>query len=95
MVYVLGMVEIGDVDKLVSVFSTRGAKLRASHGCQGSELYVTDGETKKMVAIFEWSSRAAFEAFMHDPDTAPTMAAGGVKGRPEFTVLEKVGEFPA
>ncbi|RIK44593.1 MAG: hypothetical protein DCC58_08035 [Chloroflexi bacterium] len=95
MVHVLSIVEIEDVAKLVSVFSTRGAKLRASHGSHGAQLFVTDGDPKKMVAIFEWDSREAFEAFLSDPNTAPTMASGGVKGRPDFTVLEKVGEFPA
>jgi hypothetical protein len=69
--------------------------LRGSHGCQGAQLYVTDSEPRKLVAIFEWPSREAFESFMSDPNTAPTMAAGGIKGHPDFTVLETIGEYPS
>ena len=48
-----------------------------------------------MVVLLEWESREAFEGFSNDPRVRETMSSSGTVGPPEFTFLEKVGEFPS
>ena len=52
-------------------------------------------EDGKVVVLFEWESREAFEGFSNDPQVRETMRSSGTLGPPEFTFLEKVGEFPS
>ncbi len=47
-----------------------------------------------MVVLFEWESKEAFEGFSNDPRIKETMQSSGTLP-PEFTFLEKIGEFPA
>jgi hypothetical protein len=48
------------------------------------------GEEGRVVVLFEWESE---EAFRNDPSVKETMGSSGTVGPPEFTFLEKVGEF--
>ena len=95
MIHVLGKVSIEDLDKFVGVFSTRGAEVRGQHGNQGTQLFRVAEEDGKVVVLFEWESREAFEGFSNDPQVRETMRSSGTLGPPEFTFLEKVGEFPS
>lgn len=95
MVHILGEVAIEDLEKFVGVFSTRGAQMRGKHGNRGTQLFRVAEEEGKVVVLFEWESREAFEGFSNDPQVRETMSSSGTVGPPKFTLLEKVGEFPA
>ena len=47
------------------------------------------------MVLIDWESRAAFEAFRADPAVRETMKSGGALTPPVFTVLERLGSFPA
>lgn len=95
MVHILGEVAIEDLEQFVGVFSTRGARMRGKHGNHRTELFKVSEEEGKVVVLFEWESREAFEGFSNDPLVKETMSSSGTVGPPKFTFLEKVGEFPA
>ena len=93
MFHILAQVEIEDFAKFIAVLSTKGAELRRRHGNSRTRLFRVQGEERKVVAIFEWESKAAFEAFLADPVVKESMRVSGTAGRPEFTFLEYVGEL--
>ena len=94
MITVLGKVTLEDLPKFVGVFSTRGREMRTKHGCLGSRVYKSLDEENRAVVLLDWESHEAFEAFVNDPQVRETMQSSGTVGRPEFTLLEFVGEFP-
>jgi heme-degrading monooxygenase HmoA len=94
-VHVLGNVRIEQLERFVGVFSTAGAEARRRHGSRGAQLFRVAGEEGRVVVLFEWESEEAFEAFRNDPSVKETMRSSGTVGPPEFTFLEKVGEFPS
>jgi heme-degrading monooxygenase HmoA len=94
MIQVLGDVTIEDVPTFLGVFATRGAELRREHGSRRSQVFAVAGETNRVLVLFEWESREAFERFLTDPAVKATMQSSGTVGRPAFTFLHRVGEFP-
>lgn len=91
----LAEVEIEDLQRFLSVFTTDGRDKREAHGSLGAEvLSVTDGSNRVLVLI-DWTDEGAFERFVSDPTVPPTMARGGAKGRPKFTPLSRIGRFQA
>jgi heme-degrading monooxygenase HmoA len=94
-VHVLGNVRIEQLERFVGVFATAGAEARGRHGNRGTQLFRVAGEEGRVVVLFEWESEEAFEAFRNDPSVKETMRSSGTVGPPEFTFLEKVGEFPS
>jgi len=95
MIQILGKVQIEDLAKFISVFSTRGAAQRAEHGSFGAQLFKIPSDESRVMVLFDWESREAFEAFRVDPATKAAMQASGTVGPPEFTFIEMVAEFPA
>lgn len=91
--HILANVAIEDLANFIAMFSTRGAQLRAQYGSTSSQVYGVEGESNRVVILFEWSNRADFEAFLADPTTREAMKASGTIGRPEFTILEKIAEY--
>lgn len=73
MVHILGRVSIEDLEKFVGVFSTRGAEMRGKHGNHRTQFFKVAEEDGKMVVLFEWESREAFEGFSNDPRVKETM----------------------
>ena len=95
MVHILARVAIEDLPHFISVFSTRGAAMRRQHGSRSSQVFKVSAEENRLVILFEWESREAFEGFLNDPVVKETMKSSGTTAPPEFTFLEKVAEFPA
>ena len=52
-------------------------------------------EENRAIVLLEWESREAFEGFLADAAVRESMQAGGAVGRPEFTFLDIVAEFPS
>ncbi len=65
------------------------------HGNHRTRLFKVTEEDGRVVALFGWESKEAFEVFSNDPRVRETMRSSGTLGPPEVTLLEKVGEFPA
>ena len=95
MVHILGEVAIENLEQFVGAFSTRGAKTREKHGNHRTQLFKVAEEEGKVIVLFDWESRGAFEGFSNDPRVRETMSSSGTVGPPESTFLEKVGEFPS
>lgn len=91
----LASVQIADVRRFLDVFASAGLQARQSHGSRGAHAFrVADDEGRAMVLI-DWESRAAFESFRADPAVRETMKSGGALTPPAFTVLERLGSYPA
>jgi heme-degrading monooxygenase HmoA len=95
MVHILGEVAIENLEQFVGAFSTRGAKTREKHGNHRTQLFKVAEEEGKVIVLFDWESREAFEGFSNDPRVRETMSSSGTVGPPEFTFLEKVADFPS
>jgi len=95
MIKILAKVRIEDLQKFIGMFATRGARLRAKHGCRGSRIMTVDGDSAQVYILFDWSSQADFEAFRADPDVKASMAASGTLAPPEFTFLADAARFPS
>lgn len=95
MIYILTDIAVEDLPKFISVFSTRGAKARGQHGNLHTQLYKFRDEENRLIALFQWESREAFEGFRNDPMVKETMKSSGITRPPEFTFLEKIAEFPS
>jgi heme-degrading monooxygenase HmoA len=94
MVQIMARVKIQELPVFVSVFSTRGAALRKKHGSRSAKLFRVADSEDEILIIFDWESREGFQSFLNDPAVKDAMKAAGTKSPPEFTFLEKVGEFP-
>ena len=95
MIHVLADVSIEDLPRFVGVFATRGAELRGKHGSRRSQVFRVRDEGQRLIVLFEWESKEAFEDFLADASTREAMKASGTTAPPTFTLLEKVGEFPS
>jgi len=94
MIHVLAQANYEELQKFISIFATRGAAMRRKHGCLKAQLFRVPDQENRAVILFEWESREAFEGFLSDPDVPPTMRSSGTIGRPEFTILEEIAQFP-
>lgn len=94
MVHVLAQVAMEDVAKFVSVFATKGAEMRRLHGSLGSQVFRVADDPGRLVILFAWENREAFEDFVSDPEVKPVMKSSGTTALPHFTILEEFAEFP-
>lgn len=94
MIHILAKVSIEDLPKFIGIFSTQGAQMRRKHGSRKSQLFTVPEQSNQVMVLFEWDSKEAFEGFLSDPLVKETMQSSGTVGRPEFTILEKLAEFP-
>lgn len=92
---ILAEVCIEDLDRFLAVFSTAGLERRARHGSLGAEVLAATEESDRVFVLIDWTDRAAFEAFLADPEVGPTMARGGATGRPTFTPVTRQGRLAA
>lgn len=91
----LASVRVADVDQFLRVFSSAGLQARRTHGSLGAQAFAVAEDAGRAIVLIDWSSREHFEAFRADPAVRETMKSGGAIAPPEFTVLERLGSFPA
>lgn len=91
----LASVQIADVQRFLDVFASAGQQARRLHGSRGAAAFRVAEEDGRAMVLIDWESRAAFEAFRADPAVRETMKSGGALTPPVFTVLERLGSFPA
>jgi heme-degrading monooxygenase HmoA len=95
MIQILAKVKIEELPRFLGVFATRGAQLRARHGSRGSRVFTVDDDPSTVYVLFDWESRAAFDAFRADPEVKASTGASGTVGPPEFTFLAATASFPS
>lgn len=95
MIYVLAKVNIEGLEKFISVFAIRGAKMRAKHGNTGTRVFTVQDNPNEVRVLFAWESKEAFERFQNDPEVKATMQASGTLGRPESVFLDLLAELPS
>jgi heme-degrading monooxygenase HmoA len=86
---ILAEVRVEGLDRFLAVFPTAGLERRTCHGSLGAEVLADAEDNDRVFVLIDWRDRAAFEAFLADPEVGPTMARGGAKGRPSFTPVTK------
>jgi hypothetical protein len=80
---------VEEVDRFMSVFSTKGAEKRKEHGSKGATVYRDPNEDDRVWVLFDWDEEG-FQDFLSDPEVPPiysrsraqTPAAGGGARRP-------------
>jgi heme-degrading monooxygenase HmoA len=87
----LARVRIGDFDQFWSTFTTRGAEHRGQYGSGGAQVFRNQDDSDEVIVLFDWS-KDDYDRFIKDPESREVMAAAGLKGPPEVTPLEAVGE---
>ena len=91
----LAHVRIGDAERFLEIFSSRGMEARRAHGSLGATSYRVSGEAGLAVVLIDWADRASFDRFQADPMVRETMRSGGALEAPTFTFLERTGVYPA
>jgi len=91
----LAKVRIADAQRFLDVFSTRGLAKRRAHGSRGAQAFVMPDEPGVALVLIDWADRSSFDAFRADPEVPPTMRSGGALEPPQFTVVERCGQFEA
>jgi len=89
---ILATTTVEDLDRFVSIYSTKGAEKRKLHGSKGSTVFRDPNQSDRMWAIFDWDLEG-WQSFASDPEVPPIMQEAGHKTRPE--VLELVDRFDA
>lgn len=89
----LATVRIADAQRFLEVFSTHGLAKRRAHGSRGAQAFTLPGEPGTAMVLIDWADRASFDAFRADPEVPATMRSGGALEPPQFTVLERCGQY--
>ncbi len=89
---ILATTQIEDLDRFLSVFSTKGAEKRAEHGSKGAHVFRDPAEEDRVWVLFDWNAEG-WQSFVADPEVPPIMQEAGHKGRP--SAAELVGDYSA
>jgi len=81
---------VEDLDRFVSVFSTKGAEKREQHGCKGSTVFRDPNEEDRVWAIFDWDAEG-WQSYASDPEVPAIFQEAGNLGTPQ--VAELVGQY--
>ena len=95
MIQIIANVTIEELSRFLGVFGTAGADARRRHGCRGSQIFAVEGEPQRVMVVFDWESREAFDGFLADGTVRATMQSSGTVGRPEFTFVRRLAELPS
>ncbi len=89
---ILATTKVGDLDRFVSIFSTKGAEKRRQHGSKGAQLFRDPNEADRVWALFDWDAEG-WQSFVSDPEVPPIMQEAGHKGKPQ--AAEIAGKYDA
>ena len=82
----LATTKVEDVDRFLTIFSTKGAEKRKQHGCKGSTVYRDPNEDNRLWAIFDWDEQG-WKSFVSDPEVLPILKEAGHVGKPQMATL--------
>jgi hypothetical protein len=89
---ILATTKVEDLDRFVSIFSTKGAEKRRQHGSKGAQLFRDPNEADRVWALFDWDAEG-WQSFVSDPEVPPIMQEAGHKGKPQ--AAEIAGTYDA
>lgn len=89
---ILATTKVEDVDRFLSIFSTKGAEKRGQHGSKGSTVFRDPGEENRVWVLFDWDAEG-WQKFVADPEVAAILQEAGHIGRPQ--AAELVGQYDA
>ncbi len=89
---ILATTKVEDLDRFVSIFSTKGAEKRRQHGSKGAQLFRDPNEADRVWALFDWDAEG-WQSFVSDPEVPPILQEAGHKGKPQ--AAEIVGKYDA
>ena len=89
---ILATTTVEDVDRFLSVFSTKGAEKRNQHGSKGSTVFRDPNEADRVWVIFDWDAEG-WQSFVSDPEVPAILQEAGHKGKPQ--AAELAGQYDA
>ena len=89
---ILATTKVKDLDRFVSIFSTKGAEKRRQHGSKGAQLFRDPNEADRVWVLFDWDAEG-WQSFVSDPEVPPIMQEAGHKGKPQ--AAEIAGKYDA
>jgi len=89
---ILATTKVEDVDRFLSVFSTKGAEKRGQHGSKGSTVFRDPVEENRVWVLFDWDAEG-WQKFVSDPEVPAILQEAGHIGRPQ--AAELVGQYDA
>jgi quinol monooxygenase YgiN len=78
--------KVGDFDRFVSIFSTKGAEKRKQHGCKGSTVFRDPNQEDRVWVVFDWDAEG-WQNFVSDPEVPAIFQEAGLEGRPQAAEL--------
>ena len=88
----LATTKVENVDRFLSIFSTKGADKRKQHGSKGAMVFRDPTEVDRVWVVFDWDE-AGFKNFVSDPAVPAILEEAGHKGKPQAAVL--AGKYSA
>jgi hypothetical protein len=89
---ILATTKVEDVDRFLSIFSTKGAEKRGQHGSKGSTVFRDPVEENRVWVLFDWDPEG-WQEFVSDPDVPAILQEAGHVGKPQPAQL--VGRYDA
>lgn len=78
----LATTQVEVFDRVLEVFSTKGAEKRKPHGSKGALIFRDPSEKDRVWVIFDWDEQG-WKSFVSDPEVPTIMKEAGHKGRPQ------------
>ena len=78
---ILATTKVEDVDRFLSIFSTKGAEKRGQHGSKGSTVFRDPSEDNRVWVLFDWDEQG-WQGFVSDPEVPPILREAGHRGKP-------------
>jgi hypothetical protein len=89
---ILATTKVEDVDRFLSIFSTKGAEKRGQHGSKGSTVFRDPAEENRVWVLFDWDAEG-WQKFVSDPEVPAILQETGHIGKPQ--AAELVGQYDA
>ncbi|QWZ07323.1 hypothetical protein KRR39_17925 [Nocardioides panacis] len=89
---ILATTKVEDVDRFLTIFSTKGAEKRGQHGSKGSTVFRDPVEENRVWVLFDWDPEG-WQEFVSDPEVPPILQEAGHVGKPQPAQL--VGRYDA
>ena len=88
----LATTRVEDVERFLSIFSTKGAEKRGQHGSKGATVFRDPDDAERVWVIFDWDAEG-WQSFVSDPEVPAIMQEAGHLGKPQ--PAEHLGQFDA
>lgn len=83
---ILATTKVEDVDRFLTIFSTKGAEKRKQHGSKGSTVFRDPNEGNRVWVLFGWDAEG-WKSFVSDPEVPGILQEAGHVGKPQAAEL--------